>query len=256
MLPGARAPTRRGSPCSNRHEDVLQGGARAVVHVDVARGDRGHAEALRQLVEEAVAAPVAPREGRCSSTRRRSGPKAARSLRPTSAAWTCSPRSTRPASAPSRAQPDRQTSPSAYSRTASRETRGRPSCRPGPSRVWAWARVRPAQVAVSRAVLAQEREVSAVVEGELRPVMTRTPRGLRARAPAPWRPSWSVSARAEWPCSAAAAASSGWEAPSRNERRSGSGDRRRASNACSHAGRTLMRSGSSGHRQGGASQTE
>src|SRR3712207_4750132 len=35
---------------------------------------------------------------------------------------------------------------------------------------------------------------------------------------APWRPSWSVRARAEWPCSAAAAASStGCEAPSRNE---------------------------------------
>src|SRR5436309_3607674 len=52
------------------------------------------------------------------------------------------------------------------------------------------------------------------------PTIVRRPSGFAACASsiAPWRPSWSVMASAECPCSAAVAASSiGCEAPSRNE---------------------------------------
>ena len=57
--------------------------------------------------------------GRCSSIRKRSGPKARSSRRASRAAPAGSPRSQLPATAPSRAQPERQTSPSVWRSSSS-----------------------------------------------------------------------------------------------------------------------------------------
>ena len=69
------------------------------------------------------------------------------------------------------------------------------------------------------------------------PVIERTPSGLSACAisMAPCSPSWSVSASASWPCCAAAAASStGCDAPSRNEYAEWQWSSTYDTNVCSH----------------------
>jgi hypothetical protein len=89
-------------------------------------------------------------KGRWSSPGGGRGPKAATRRRPAAAASACASRSTRPARAPSRAQPLRQTSPSAWASTTS----SRRAARPARGRAVAGVRVGagedPAQVPVAR----------------------------------------------------------------------------------------------------------
>ena len=98
--------------------------------------------------------------GRWSSTRKRSRPNTATSRRPSSAARSRSPRSQRPASAPSRAHPDRHTSPSLRSSSDSSERTGgrgsRVRMRPGAQ---VCLRDQPAEVPVAGGVFDEQCEV-------------------------------------------------------------------------------------------------
>ena len=167
--------------------------------------------------------------GRCSSIRKWSGPKARSSRRARSEAPAGSPRSQVPATAPSRAQPERQTSPSVWRSSSSIGSEGgNASLIPGASwRVPRWASV------INRQRLAQPlasstnrvtwtgrgiRRGTSTVSSQ--PTMGRTPTPAHAWANsiAPQTLSWSVSASVSRPRSAAVAASSaGSEAPSRKE---------------------------------------
>ena len=140
-------------------------------------------------------------KGRWSSTRKRSGPKARSSRRATAAAPGWSPASTRPATAPSRAQPERHTSPSAllldllerrllgWSSSGSWPGR-RPARTPGagsvqPSRAQRRVRQWAAVISRQRLVypcrrLAQEGEVGAVVERQLGSGDRAAPRAARS----------------------------------------------------------------------------
>ena len=176
--------------------------------------------------------------GRCSSIRNPSRPKARSNRRASVSAPAGSPRSHVPATAPSRAQPERQTSPSVWRSSssigieggsASRRCEGARERNPfdADSRVPRWAAV------ISRQRLAQPlasstRRVTCTGRGIRRctstvssqPTIGRTPTPPQAWANsiAPQTLSWSVSARASWPRPAAVAASSaGSEAPSRKE---------------------------------------
>ena len=99
---------------ANRHHRVLERHPLERVHVDVAGGHARHPEPLGQLAEQAVAAAVVAGEGPLeldAEALRPEGPQQPASDRG-GAGW--SPASTRLATAPSRAQPERQTSPSAW----------------------------------------------------------------------------------------------------------------------------------------------
>ena len=149
--------------------------------------------------------------GRCSSTRKASGPKAASSRRIVGSSLT-----------PCRAHPERQTSPCACSSSASSGTLGFSTVRlPGVSRVCACARVR------------RRQRLRQPVSSRTSSVTCRSPSSVSSH---PWiacRPNvraacansidpeivlWSVSASAVCPRSTAAiTSSSGSDAPSRNE---------------------------------------
>ena len=177
-------------------------------------------------------------KGRCSSTRKASRPKARSSRRMVGSSRT-----------PWRAQPLRQTRPSAWASTSSRLTRGSPTTREvrvaeprerrGPSRrgagcserytrvsAWAWvsSRQRLAHPRASRTSRVRWRgssDVSSVTVTSAPWMGRRPPRSRAACANSiePETESWSVSASVVCPrSSAAATSSSGSEAPSRKEK--------------------------------------
>ena len=161
------------------HEGVLQPRALGRVGMDVARGHAGDAEAGASAARPRLSARSWRWNGRCSSTRKASRPKARSSRRMVGSSRT-----------PWRAQPLRQTSPSAMGLDVLEGERGSPTTREvrvaeprtrrGPSRratgrseaytrVWAWARVSSRQRLRPPAGVAHEqREVAAAVVGRLR----------------------------------------------------------------------------------------
>ena len=98
---------------------VLERDPLARVHVDVAGGDRGHLSRSASSASSRFRRRSWRQKGRWSSMRKRSGPKIRARRRATTAA--CRPASTREATAPRRAQPERQTSPAACGSSASSE---------------------------------------------------------------------------------------------------------------------------------------
>ena len=101
-------------PEPHRHHRVLQRDPLARVRVDVAGGHARHPEPLGQLREQPVAAPVVAPEGPLELDPEAVGPEGAQQAPRDRgrARMVAAPRS-RAATAPSPAQPDRQTSPSA-----------------------------------------------------------------------------------------------------------------------------------------------
>ena len=238
--PGLRLVERRAQ--AHRHHRVLERHALERVDVHVAGGHARHPEPLGQLAEQAVAAAVVAGEGPLelhAEALRPEGPQQPARDRGRGPGW--SPASTRLATAPSRAQPERHTSPSACCSISSSVTLGspssgswpgrRPARTPGagsvqPSRAQRRVRQWAAVISRQRFVypwrrLAQERQVGAVVERQLGAGDRPHPERRAAPAPSPWRREGrrGRSARGRsWPCSAAAPASSaGCDAPSRNE---------------------------------------
>ena len=99
---------------ADRHERVLQAGARAAVGVHVAGCHRRHAQPPASSASQRLRRRSFRAKGRWSSILRWSGPNVRSRRRAAAAAPTWSPRSTARATAPSRAQPERQTSPWAW----------------------------------------------------------------------------------------------------------------------------------------------
>ena len=177
--------------------------------------------------------------GRCSSTRKRSRPNAAASRRPSASAAAQRRRAPSAPRAPRRARiPTGRPAPPSAARAPTSATAGGRGSRSGRSRVPRCASVTsrqrlryPARLSTSSVTWKQpggqlagspaaSGGVSGVETVSSAPVIGRTPSPLHACANSiePQSPSWSVSASAGWPSSAAAAASSsGLDAPSRNE---------------------------------------
>ena len=147
---------------ADRDEDVLQPRPRARVRVDVAGRHARHARAARPArPARGCSARSWRANGRCSSTRKPSRPKASSSRRIVGSSRT-----------PCVAQPLRQTSPSACASTSSSETLGFSATAasrdraPAPrrrasvhARVRVRAREQPAEVAPAARVAHQQREV-------------------------------------------------------------------------------------------------
>ena len=215
QLPRRRARTPRASVQAHGDERVLERGPAAVVGVDVAGRDAGDAEPLGERRQPAVAGRSRRQRGRCSSTRKRSRPKAPQQPR----ARAASARRARRApsagrAAPSPAQPERQTSPSSRSLKSPSASAGggdRDQRRPGPG-----VRLgqQPAEVAPAGGVLDQQGQVeisgrdaprepgalagspSTTVSSAPAIGLIPWPRHAWANSIAPQTSSWSVSAKA------------------------------------------------------------
>ena len=134
--------------------------AARVVRVDVAGGDGRDAEGGGELVERGVAARVAALVGPLELDVERAGERAARAVRR---------RSGRRRRGPWRAQPERQTSPSACSATNAALVAGRQQVALAALEPRAGVRVGedPAEVLVAAPRLAEERDVAVVLERDL-----------------------------------------------------------------------------------------